>query len=108
MLATLKIGYGITVEPTPALEKAIEEQIDLEFILDDHFPILSMDNYGNTYEVKTLVLIKSSVAESDEYMLDLSATDRTITDEEAAELLKFCTQYDLNHNPQWMAFFAVF
>lgn len=108
MLATLRIGYGITVETTPALEKAIEEQIDLEFILADHFPLLALGDYGNTYEVNSLAVVKSSVMESDEYMLELPETDNQITPEETDELIRFCKEYDIEYNPRWLAYLTAF
>lgn len=108
MLANLHVGYGVHAENTPALEKAIEEQIDLEFILDDHYPLLAMGTYGNSYEVNALVLIKSSLIEADGYYLDLSGQSQSIRDDEMAELQRFCTEYDIECKPGWIAFMTAF
>lgn len=108
MLANLHVGYGIHAQNTPALETAIEEQIDLEFILADHFPLLAMGTYGNSYEVDDLVLIKSSLMEADGYFLDLPEQKQGIRDDEMAELQRFCTEYDIECKSGWIAFMTAF
>lgn len=108
MNANLSSGYGIHVVPTVALNKAIEEQIDLEFILDDNFPLLSLGIYGNEHQVNELVLVKSSVIETDNCILDTENSKRTIQDDEMFELQRFCAQYHLEYNPRWICFMTVF
>lgn len=108
MNANLSAGYGIHVAPTPALKKAIEEQIDLEFILDDNFPLLSLGIYGNSHEVNELVLVKSSLIEPDNYFLDMENSKGTIQEDEMFELQRFCAEYHLEYSPRWLSFMTVF
>lgn len=109
MNASLEVGYGVHAKPTPALEKAIEEQLDLEFILTDHFPLLFMGTYGNEHETHDLVLIQSSLMDSDDnYFLELPETYQPARADEIAELQRFCKEYDIEYKPRLFAFMTAF
>lgn len=103
---SLGMGYGVTYVTSAALEEAIDEAIDIEFLLEDHHPLLSDHHSGDAWagETVSMVLIKSTVHHDYSFLIETDHINTAVPEKEVEALVSFCDRYDIPFNPSWKIF----
>lgn len=100
------MGYGITYENGGELAEAIEEAIDIEFLLADEYPLLTDHHAGNGWasSLTTFILIDSTVLHDYSFLIETHDFDASINDAGLNELKSFCDRFNLPFKPSWKIF----
>lgn len=100
------MGYGVTYTTSAALEEAIDEAIDIEFLLEDHHPLLSEHHSGNAWsgETVSMILIKSTVHHDYSFFIETDNLNTVVLENELDALKSFCERFDIPFRPSWKIF----
>lgn len=92
----IRFGYGVKL--TDGSARSMDEYDDIEFFLDDNYPLLEDGSSGNAWggEMETWVLVKSTVITEYEFgTIKLNPDDFTVPEDGLAQLTAFMTDTPL-------------
>lgn len=100
------IGYGIIFENNELLEEALEEAIDIEFLLADEYPLLVDHGAGNAWSGSTtqMILIDSTVYHDYSFLIEVDAISTDIPHTGLNQLKEFCDRFGFPFTPGWKIF----
>lgn len=100
------MGYGVIYETSAALEEAIDEAIDIEFLLEDHYPLLGDYHSGDAWSGETvkMLLIQSTVHHDYSFLIETENINTVVPEDELNALSSFCERFDLPFTPSWKIF----
>lgn len=103
--AVTRFGYGVKIADGSARDR--DKYDDLEFFLDENYPLLEDGSAGNAWggKMETWVFVKSTVATEYDYtVIKLNLKNFTVPDEGMAEINRFIsTETPLTvGEPQWV------
>lgn len=102
----LGMGYGVTYETTKSLEEKLEEAIDIEFLLEDEYPLLVDHGAGNAWHhsVTTMIFVKSTTHHDYGFLIETETLNSDVPAEGKAQLISFCKRFDIPFSPSWKIF----
>jgi hypothetical protein len=100
------MGYGTVYTRTKALEEKLEEAIDIEFLLEDEYPLLVDHGAGNAWHhsVTTMVFIKATTHHDYSFLIEANTINTGIPQEGIDQLRSFCNKFDIPFRPSWKIF----
>lgn len=104
---TIGIGYGIEFDMYGKVTDRIGEETDLEFLLEDYYPLLAAGTSGHyDGDMIYLVLVKSTHEEDFDFIIRKKKFAKTKDiDPEALDQMKtFCKKYGAEYKPEWKIF----
>lgn len=103
---SIGIGYGITYERRDELAEAIEEAIDIEFLLADEYPLLTDHHSGNAWSgnLTTFIMVDSTVSHDYSFLIEINDFNTSIDETGLNELKTFCERFSIPFKPSWKVF----
>jgi hypothetical protein len=92
----IRFGYGVKL--TEGSARSMDEYDDIEFFLDDNYPLLEDGSSGNAWggKMETWVLVKSTLITEYEYgTIKLNPDNFTVPEDGLAQLTAFMTDTPL-------------
>lgn len=100
----IRFGYGVKL--TEGSARSLDEYDDIEFFLDDNYPLLEDGSSGNAWsgKMETWVLIKSTVLTEYEYgTIKLNPSNFDVAEDGLAQLTEFMANTPLSVGAaQWV------
>lgn len=104
---TIGVGYGIEFDMYGKVSDNIGEENDLEFLLEDHYPLLVHEMSGHyDGDMISLVLVKSTHEEDFDFIIRKKKFDKVKDIDPVAleQMQAFCKKYGAKYKPEWKIF----
>lgn len=104
---TIGVGYGIEFDLYGKVPERIGEDNDLEFFVDDNYPLLAYEMSGHyDGEMIALLLVKATSELDYEFIIRRKKFDKVkdIDPEALAQMKDFCEKYGAKYKPEWKIF----
>lgn len=100
------MGYGVVYENSTSLEEKLEEAIDIEFLLEDEYPMLVTHSSGNAWKNSSvqMIFIKSTTHYDYSFLIETEDLNTTIPETGLHQLRNFCLTFNLPFEPSWKIF----
>lgn len=101
------VGYGIEFDMYGKVSDRIGEETDLEFLLEDYYPLLAHDASGHyDGDMISLVLVKATHEEDFDFIIRKKKFEKVkdIDPAALAQMKEFCEKYGAKYKPEWKIF----